>query len=88
MPTLLEGTYEILRDQGLRERYDHARQEQARRKQRERTARNLFVVVFAVGSFALGAFALGLVEAVAPNSFLANIDLAIHRRNSSGHQAY
>src|SRR5438552_214891 len=73
MPTLLEGAYEILRDPDLREQYDHARQEQARRKQRERAVRNLFVVV-AVAGFALGALALGLVKAVAPNSFLANID--------------
>src|SRR5260370_1160295 len=51
--------------------------EQAQRKQRERAVRNLLVVVFAVGGFALGALAVGLVKALAPNSFPANIDLAM-----------
>src|SRR5260370_197344 len=53
--------------------------EQAQRKQRERAVRNLLVVVFAVGGFALGALAVGLVvKVLAPDSFPANIDLAIH----------
>jgi curved DNA-binding protein CbpA len=63
------------------EKFEDARRrarEQAQRKQRERAVRNLLVVVFAVGGFALGALAVGLVKVLAPDSFPANIDLAIH----------
>src|SRR6266851_7336933 len=62
------------------EKFEDARRrarEQAQRKQREHAVRNLLVVVFAVGGFALGALAVGLVKALAPNSFPANIDLAM-----------